>query len=184
LRFCWFYFAADRLWKTLDFYHELAILYNRMDNSLTIPKALTSLIESGFWPRNSAEANRQHQRCLVPEAAIRFFAPEEEKIYFYPPPFSTVRQHQSKTSFWSDPRAAIHEIKPDLTLMIGDFGIGSDAGLLLDYSQTATDPRVLRLKWAQEGNHWVEVAATFDQFANMLKGQKTPCTDQEKQFLR
>lgn len=140
---------------------------------------MTALIESGFWPRNKTEANRQNLHCLVAEASIRLFAPEEEKIYFYPPPFLTVGQHRAKTSFWSDPHAAIHEIKPDLTLMIGDFGIGSDAALLLDYSQTAANPRVIRLKWAQEGNHWVEVAATFDQFATMLKGQKTPCADQE-----
>jgi hypothetical protein len=31
-----------------------------MDNLLAIPKALTALIESGFWPRNRAEANRQN----------------------------------------------------------------------------------------------------------------------------
>lgn len=150
-----------------------------MDTSLAIPKSLTALIESGFWPRNNTEALRQNPHCLVAEASIRLFAPEEEKIYFYPPPFLTVRQHQAKTRFWSDPRAAIHEINPDLTLVIGDFGMGSDAALLLDYSQTATNPRVIRLRWAQEGNHWVEVAATFDQFVTQLKEQKTPCAGQE-----
>ncbi len=148
-----------------------------VDNFLNIPKALTALIESGFWPRNSAEADRQNLRCLVPEASVRLFATEEERIYFYPPPFRTVRQDQAKNSFWSDPRSATHEIKPDLTVIIGDFGIGSDAVLLLDYSQTATDPRIIRLKWAEEGNHWVEVTATFDQFAKMLKGLKAPGLD-------
>lgn len=142
--------------------------------SLAIPKALTALIESGFWPRNNAEANRQNLRSLVPEASIRLFAPEEEKIFFNPPPFYTVTQRQTRLNegFWSDPHAAIQEINPNLTLIIGDFGLGSDAPLALDYSQSAIDPRVIRLRWAEraeQGNHWVEVAATFDQFAIMLK---------------
>lgn len=143
----------------------------RVDNSLTIPKALTALLESGFWPRNSAEANRQNLHCLVAKASVQLFAPEEDQIYFNPPPFYTVRQMAMTGGqrFWFDPRTAIQEIKPDLTLIIGDFGLGSDAPLALDYSRMANDPRVIRLRWAQEGNHWVEVAATFDQFAAMLK---------------
>jgi hypothetical protein len=68
-RFCSFYFAADRLWKTLGFYQESAILCNRVDNSLAIPKALTAFIESGFWPRNNAEAMRQNLHCLVAKAS-------------------------------------------------------------------------------------------------------------------
>lgn len=180
-RFCSFYFAADRLWKTLGFYHESAIMCNRVDNLLAIPKALTALIESGFWPRNNAEAMRQNLHCLVAKASVQIFAPEEEKIFFSPPPFHTVKQRAmtSEQRFWSDPRTAIQEINPDLTLVIGDFGLGSDAPLALDYSQNPEDPRVIRLRWAQEGNHWVEVAATFGQFAAMLKGQKTPCADSE-----
>jgi hypothetical protein len=167
--------------ETLAFRCESTILCNRVDNSLTIPKALTALIESGFWPRNDAEAMRQNLHCLVAKATIQLFAPEEEKIYFIQPPFCTVKQlaMTSEQRFWSDPRTAIQEINPALTLIIGDFGLGSDAPLALDYSRTPNNPRVIRLRWAQEGNHWVEVAATFDQFAAMLKGQKNTCADQE-----
>jgi hypothetical protein len=136
---------------------------------LTIPKALTALIESGFWPRNHDEARRQNLQCLLGKSSIHRFAPEEDRIFFLPPPFYTVKQVMAaEQHFWSDPRTVAHEIEPELTLLIGDFGLGSDAPLALDYRLSATEPRVIRLRWAQDGNHWVEVAPTFDQFAAHL----------------
>jgi len=71
--------------------------------------------------------------------------------------------------FWSDPRTATHEITLELTLIIGDFGLGSDAPLALDYRPSPTKPRVIRLRWGNDGNHWVQVAETFGQFASHLK---------------
>jgi hypothetical protein len=136
-----------------------------MPNSLPIPNELTSLIERGFWPRNEDEARRQNLHCLLPESTIRAFAPEEHKIFFIPPPFCTVREVMSaEQHFWSDPHTVVEEIDPDLTLLIGDFGLGSDSPLALDYRRSATEPCVIRLRWAQEGNHWVELAPTFAGF--------------------
>jgi hypothetical protein len=142
-----------------------------MATTLPIPKELTSLIENGFWPRDADEARRQNLRSLIPESSVRRFAPEESKIYFLEPPFHCVRDfiEGAERSFWSDPRTAIHEIDPDLTLLIGDFGLGSDAPIALDYRQRLDQPRVIRLRWASEGNHWVEIAPTFAEFAVQLK---------------
>ena len=137
---------------------------------LPIPRELTPLINSGFWPRDGNEANKQNSESLVPESIIRGFAPEESKIYFEPPPFATVANLMKGQGriFWADPHAAIQEIDPELTLIIGDFGIGSDAPLALDYRQDLYEPRVIRLRWAENGNHWVEIAPNFADFVRHL----------------
>lgn len=142
-----------------------------MAATLTIPKRLTALIESGFWPRDHNEAQRQNLDCLVSETVIRSFAPEEDKIFLYPPPFYSITSMISANEgFWSQPSAAVQEIDPDLTLVIGDFGLGSDAPLALDYRTSAAEPRVIRLRWSNRGddNHWAEVAPTFGAFAAYL----------------
>ena len=74
--------------------------------------------------------------------------------------------------------SAAHEIDPDLTLLIGDFGLGSDAPFALDYSQNFDSPRLIRLQWGKPtkdgsnhtifNNHWVEMAPDFESFCEMI----------------
>jgi hypothetical protein len=137
---------------------------------IVIPKELTELIERGWWPVETTDVNRQNLHSLIPEPGVRQFAPEESKVFFYPPPFQLVRNlfEGPESGFWSDPRTATSEIDPDLTMLIGDFGLGSDAPLALDFRKSPTNPSVIRLKWAAEGNHWVEVAPSFAAFINFL----------------
>ena len=73
-------------------------------------------------------------------------------------------------SFWHNPIAAVNEINPDLTVLIGDFGMGSDAPIVLDYSRGTNAPTVIRLKWSPDGNHWVELAPDLATFIAFLKG--------------
>ena len=69
---------------------------------------------------------------------------------------------------------AIHEIEPSLTLIIGDFGLGSEAPIALDYRKNIDNPSVIRLHWGRpvtrryENNHWIEIAPSFAEFAQML----------------
>jgi hypothetical protein len=161
-----------------------------MVGSLQMPKRLLALIDSGLWPRNEAEANRQNLKSLVPKERIQLFAPEEEGIYLIWPPFHTVaermrnakRRRDGEEWFWST-FAAPEGISPDLSVFIGDFGLGSDAPILLDYREDRSNPAVIRLKvnplfgetmpndrkrvtgWA---NVWLRCADTFDAFADML----------------
>lgn len=137
---------------------------------LPIPRELTLLIDSGYWPRDGNEAGEQNVNSLVPEAIVRGFAPEENQIFFYPPPFFTVanRMNGVELNFWVDPRTAIHEIDPAFTLIIGDFGLGSDAPLALDYREQLDEPKVIYLRWAQDGNHWVEIAPNFADFVRQI----------------
>jgi hypothetical protein len=142
-----------------------------MTDMLPLPKELSVLIEEGFWPRDQESVRLQHLKPLVAESIVRQFAPEESQVFLYPPPFPLVRTllERCEKRFWSDPRSAIAEIDPDLTVLIGDFGLGSDAPLALDYRRFPAEPSLIRLRWAKEGNHWVEVAATFATFAAHLK---------------
>jgi hypothetical protein len=71
-------------------------------------------------------------------------------------------------SFWLDPRCATHEIDPRRAVIIGDFGAGSDAAIILDYRASSSEPKVMRLCWTESGNHWVEFAKTFSEFAAYL----------------
>jgi hypothetical protein len=140
-----------------------------MITELPIPKELTSLLELGLWPRDPKEASSQNLRPWIPESSVRRFAPGESTVYFYPPPFAKVRNQLNGTNrFWADPRSAVQEINPDLTILIGDFGLGSDAPIALDYRERGDEPRVIRLRWASEGNHWIQVAPTFAAFAAQL----------------
>ena len=64
---------------------------------------------------------------------------------------------------------ANHEIDPALTLIIGDFGLGSDAPIALDYRKDLNEPSIIRLQWNLEAdNHWVEIAPSFAEFVAML----------------
>jgi hypothetical protein len=74
-----------------------------------------------------------------------------------------------EAEFWSE-FGALDEISPEESLVIADFGMGSDSPILLDYRFNSASPRVLRLRWSDQGrnNHWVLCASDFDTFADML----------------
>lgn len=85
----------------------------------------------GFKPD---EEHRQNIHLLVPKERIQSFAPEEDRIYLFRPPFRTIAQllNSREDGFWSE-RGALADIEPDLALDIGDFGIGADSAIVLDY---------------------------------------------------
>jgi hypothetical protein len=142
---------------------------------MKIPDELHALIAEGIWPRDHAASLAQNNRSVIPSEVIQRFAPDEERLFLYPPPFCTPQQGIDRRpgSFWLDPRSATNEIDPALALVIGDFGLGSDAAIILDYRTQEFDPKVLRLRWAEEGNHWVECAKTFSEFAAYLRESKS-----------
>ncbi len=143
-----------------------------MDFKFPVPKEIATLIVKEFWPGDRKSANRQHLRPAVSKASIQKFAPDETEIFLYPPPFASIRTRMDKKeNFWSDPKAAITEVDPDCTILIGDFGLGSDAPIALDYRNNKDEPRVIRLRWAKEGNHWVEVAPNLATFAIFIRQQ-------------
>jgi hypothetical protein len=153
-----------------------------MVGTLSLPKRLLTLIDSGFWPRNPDEAKRQGLRGFVSKERIQFFAPEQDQIHLLSPPFMTVATRMAHNKFWSR-FGALEQISPELSVDIADFGMGSDSPILLDYRPDVSNPAVIRLKlnpvlgetlasgrkrvvgWT---NVWLRCADTFDAFADML----------------
>jgi hypothetical protein len=130
--------------------------------SLALPPLLNELIAAGRWPRTSAEAMRQNLAPLVSVARIQALAPEESDLYLEAPPFMTVRAVLADGSWWNDRTADPGNIDVDRTIIIGDFGMGTDAPIVLDYRLDDVNPRVLRLRWSIGAqNRWVIMAPDF-----------------------
>lgn len=142
-----------------------------MPRPLQLPTELKQLVDDGLWPMNNLSCQRQNLRPIIPQEVVRSFAPDEETIVFYPYPFSTVQEARESNSYWDDERSAIEEIDPDLSLIIGDFGLGSDTAIILDY-RTET-PRLRRLQWGENENHWVECGLSVAELAAHIRRQKT-----------
>lgn len=139
-----------------------------MRRDLPIPPGLRRLIEEGVWPTPESAARQNLRPLAAPEDVARL-APGEDSLYLSPPPFQTLTQQiTGHERFW-DEYGALGEIDPDLALVIGDFVIGSDAAVVLDCRRSLEQPSVLRLAWGDGGNHWVEAAATFEEFARLLR---------------
>ncbi len=140
-------------------------------DGLPIPPLLLEALDSGRWPRTADEAIRQNLRSLVAEDRIRSLAPEERTIYLYPPPFATVASHLAgRGADFYRRYGVVDQLVPEAAIEIGDFGLGSDAPILLDYRGSPTDPIVIRLRWPGGGqpNLWRVMAPDFPSFIRGL----------------
>jgi hypothetical protein len=137
---------------------------------LTLPGELAALIDRGSWPRTLADASRQNLTPLVSADIVRTFASDENTIVLYPPPFHTVQDELDHGRGLNPEQLAVHDIVPDRTVVIADFGPGSDTALALDYRDGSASPSVIRLRWElpSRPNRWVKVADSFGQFWRML----------------
>jgi hypothetical protein len=134
------------------------------------PPLLEDLVRAGRWPRTNEEALRQNGSSRVSAERVRTFAPEEHAIYLYHPPFAAISDLVARGDDWSDPTWHPEGLDHAVAILIGDFGLGSDAPIVLDYRSGTPPPRVLRLRWAtkRSENRWVEVAPSFERFVELL----------------
>jgi len=66
-------------------------------------------------------------------------------------------------------QAFLKQINPFKAVDIGDFGIGSDSPILLDYRDNEKDPSVIYLDYSNAPiTHWVKCADNFRQFMKIL----------------
>jgi hypothetical protein len=112
-----------------------------------LPQKLLDLIDQGLWP-NTGQAVTAPPELLPPEV-IEALYPGEHDIYLYAPPFQTVAQRVADgDSFWTREVAVPDQIDFDLTVAVADFGLGSDAPVVLDYRRSRDHPVVLRLRYS------------------------------------
>ena len=123
-------------------------------DGLLIPDLLLAMIAAGRWPRTADEAAKQNLHSRVPEDRNR----KLRRIYLYAPPFHTVGKivAGSGKDFYAR-FGVIHELVPEASVEIGDFGLGSDTPILLDYRADPAAPRVLHLEWPGGGRPNVAV---------------------------
>jgi hypothetical protein len=105
---------------------------------------------------------------------VRKFAPEEDELHLFVPPFQTIADEIAAApvvvvnEFWKR-FGALDEITAEKALILGDFGLGSDAPIILNYAVDAVDPPVFRLRWLpNRPTKWVQGARNFDEFASIL----------------
>jgi hypothetical protein len=141
---------------------------------LPVPTQLSDLIAAGVWPGDAKAAMAQNLRPLVSAERVRKFAAEEIEIHLFAPPFHTVAHEIASASlvvvngFWKR-FGALDEIIAEKALILGDFGLGSDAPIILNYGVDALDPPVFRLRWTpNEPTKWVQGARNFAEFAALL----------------
>jgi DNA polymerase Ligase (LigD) len=153
-----------------DFWTFWMLPPKRIAPAIEIPHLLRALIAEGRWPATGDEAAEQNRKPIVAEDRVRRVVPEENLIYLQAPPFPTVWESALHNPFWCELASAPCGIDFDLAIPIGDFGMGSDAPILLDYRQSVEDPRVIRLQRSEcvDLNEWVVMADDFPSFVDAL----------------
>ena len=141
---------------------------------LPLPPLLSQLIAAGIWPTDAKAGWGQYERPLASRERVRRFAPEEDEIHLWVPPFRTIADEVASASdvvvneFWKR-QGALDEIIAEKALILGDFGLGSDAPIILNYAIDAIDRPVFRLRWLpNQPTKWVQGACNFDEFASIL----------------
>jgi hypothetical protein len=131
---------------------------------------ISRLIRDGAWPIGNLND--------IPKTAIQSIAPDEEALCLLDPVhFRTVGREVKigVPEFW-EKYGALSEIDPERYLIIGDFGLGSDAPIIIDSDPNSLDPEVRRLAYSfKEGmteTHWITFFDHLSEFAKFLYEQK------------
>ena len=142
---------------------------------LVCPPGLIDLLRRDIWPQTYSDADA---RGFPLNAKGRAIAPEETDVYLVPPPFRTAEQRLlGGERVWADRLFDPAGIDRRLAVVIGDFGVGSDAPIVLDHRHDPENPRVLRLRWSaaarpgggwQADNRWVLFAQSIPQWLRLL----------------
>ncbi|OWK43490.1 hypothetical protein FRUB_03089 [Fimbriiglobus ruber] len=136
-------------------------------DGLLIPNLLLEMLDDGRWPRTAIEASKQNLHSFVPEDRNRRL----RSIFLFAPPFQTVARAVASggKDFYSQ-FGALHELVPEAAIAIGDYGLGADTPILLDYQNDPANPRVIQLEWPGDNgpNYWVVIAPDFASFVQEL----------------
>ena len=139
------------------------------EHDFHIPKRIISLDEKGVWPSSRSSIFEQDKSPLTKEYLVKKIAPEEKYICFSPIDSFYLLSSEFENNDVMMELGAIDQIDPNLCLIIGDFGIGSDSYIVLDYSEKKLNPCVKRLVWKDGGNYWEKISNSVDEFLDVLK---------------
>lgn len=140
---------------------------------LKLPPLLDTLLTEGRWPRTHEEQLAQNLRPYVSAERVRSVAPDETgRLSLYKPPFAPVGRRTDPHDFYNWPSSDPEGIDYELAIMIGDFGLGSDAPIALDYRNGPANPSVIRLRYNPDSpplvGKWVVMSPDFPSFVSAL----------------
>jgi hypothetical protein len=132
-----------------------------------IPYHLGVCIGLGCWTSFGVQPG--HYRDLGKSAA-RKLSKEDDSLQLLPPPFKSIEEAVSSgSSFWGR-LTNLGEIDYSKTLIIADFGPGSDSPIVL-YYDNPSQPSVMYLQWDWDAvvkrhvHKWTKTHASFRDFA-------------------
>lgn len=137
-----------------------------------LPTALRNLIDSGVWPSGENAMTQQESNPIVSKDIIKSISADDDKLVLASPPFYTLDLEVAESTFF---REIMEQEGPSIDLskavVIGDFGIGSDAPIVL-LLDGEVDLGVYYLKYESNTRtascSWVKVFESFDQFATKI----------------
>jgi len=142
-----------------------------------MPPLIDDMLRQGRWPDSPVYGKPP----TVAGKPVEAIAPGEYEIWLCPPPFHTVDRDNLE---WFEQFRKTDQIDFAKAVIIGDFGPGSDAPVVLDFSDEPAQVKALRItsypnplagmapgpenaNFCLEG-HWVTLASSFEQFVELL----------------
>jgi hypothetical protein len=141
--------------------------------NLELPLLVETLLAEGRWPQEKYYGNGPVAAGGIVEALV----PGEQEIWLSPPPLHTIEADNLR---WFEQFRRAGDIDFSRAVIIGDFGPGTDAPIVLDFRQDPPSVKALRLRWfpnplsgkvAQKAvtnlrpeGHWVHLALSLDDF--------------------
>lgn len=138
---------------------------------LAWPESLEALVRDRTWPRTPDEAATFGANPIRLSPRGRARLPREKAVCLYPLPLLTPKQRLRGGEFiWRDAAFAPSTIDWNRHVVLGDFGLGSDAPILLQHEH-GCPTHVLRLDWRAptSRNCWVKLADSFDGWLGLLR---------------
>ena len=133
-----------------------------------LPERILQLEACGIWPTEKSGMNAQDVEPITKEKLVKKIAPDENYICFASIKNFYLLSEEFEHNQVMKEFGAVNEIDPKSCLIIGDFGIGSDSYIVLDYSDNKLAPSVKRLAWNKGGNTWEKLASNVDEFFDIL----------------
>lgn len=134
-------------------------------NGLPIPEFILELIVASRWVTKKLPGFPHPDFASEQELCLYgLYGMASENLYW---PSETNPQFIGVRDGTHDPGT----INPSLSVLIGDFGLGSDQSIALDYRKSAADPPVVAMRWRLPAatNCWIELAKSARDFAAMVE---------------
>ena len=123
------------------------------------PSELPEILErlsKGAWPGDATAERAQHLRSAVaPDRVVELTHGDQDHLCLKAPPFLRLSAMAESNPWWYE-CGALRHFDPAGAVVLGDFGLGSDAVFVVELQPGSTPGRVLRMRWHARGPEWVE----------------------------